>query len=200
MACIWHTIQAHSPLSAISQTPFPIEPRHDLRTHQTWHESKPIWFTWTKFIRQWKAETHILKLPWRRYMYIHTYLFLNSFLLFIWFVVVVVLKTIYFSSDYQPVKLHLAPPTANLWVFVPQDPVSCPRTEMERQSKFFPLGSLFLHSTQTNPFLLAFVMNMFIRPKLTVYLLLFSWALLDRVLEMRWDLRNTSLLSGTHSS
>lgn len=132
---------------------------------------------------------------------IYISLFLNSFLLFIWFVVVVVvLKNVYYSSDYQPVKLHLAHPTANLWVFVSQDPVSCPRTEMERQNKFFLLGSLFLHSTQTNTFLLAFVMNMFIRPKLTVYLLHFSWALLDRVLEMRWDLRNTSLLSGTHWS
>lgn len=71
----------------------------------------------------------------------------------------------------EPVKLDLIHPIANPRVHMPQDPVSFPRTEMGKHGKVFLFGTLFLYSMQPNTLLPVLVMNMFTRPKLTVYLL-----------------------------
>lgn len=69
----------------------------------------------------------------------------------------------------EPIKLFLTHPTVSI---LPQNPVSS-QGKLEMNTKFFLYGSLFLLSMQTNTLLLAFVMNMFIRPKRFVTFIIF---------------------------
>lgn len=99
----------------------------------------------------------------------------------------------------EPIKLYPVDPIANLQVCLLQDPVSSPRTEMERHCSSSPLDHFFCIPRKLT-LLLAFVVNMFTRPKSAVYLLLLDWPLLDRILEMRGALRNTLVVSVAHFS
>lgn len=121
---------------------------------------------------QWKARIQIIKLLWWIHIFMGTIDYDRT------------CKTEP-GSPYSKL-LHLCASRCSLF----------PKDGHGKHCKLFLLGSLFLHSIQTNTLLLAFVVNLFIRSN-WVYL---HWPLLNRILEMRWDLRNTLVLSEAHSS